>query len=133
MAAAFWLRSNTSSNAVVQSLIEYHDGGLFDYPLTICFGERKAALGLWQMAYQRYPNREAITQRVHQIQTLFSTASAEERASLASALHIDYVFIGPRERARFPGADARFFADTAHFREVYGADTVNIYQVRTQP
>jgi hypothetical protein len=129
MKAARWLRSNTRPDSVVQSLIEYH-GGIFDYSLPICFGDRRAALGLWQMAFQRYPNRDAITRRVHQVQALFSTESNEERASLTKDLHIDYVVIGPRERARFPGVDSRFLADTLHFTPEHVAQTVTVFRVR---
>jgi hypothetical protein len=127
MAAAAWLRTHTRPDAVVQSLIEYP--APYEYSLTVCFGERKAALGLWKMAYQRYPNKEEIARRVHEIQTLFSTSSIEERERMAHALHIDYVFIGSHERARFPGVDTRFAADAAHFREAYASGTVRIYEV----
>ena len=128
MSAASWLRLHTKTDAVVQSLIEYE--GAFEYSLTVCYGERKAPLGLWQMAFQRYPNRDAITFRVHQIQTLFSASDADERANVVRSLHIDYVLIGPREEARFPGAGARFAADSLHFEQVYSSGTVRIYRAR---
>lgn len=129
MAAAAWLRTHTKENAVVQSLVEYT--GHFDYSLTICFGERKAAIGLWKMAYQRYPNKEEITRRVREIQTMFSTTNAEERANLVHALRIDYIYIGPHERARFPDVDARFATDPVHFRQAYASASVRVYRVRT--
>jgi len=128
MAAASWVKTHTEPDVVVQSLIEYT--GVFDYSLTICFGERKAALGLWKMAYQRYPNKNEIAQRVHMIETVFSSDDAEERYRIVRALHIDYVLIGPRERARFPGAAARFVTDSVRFKQVYASDNVKIYQVR---
>jgi uncharacterized membrane protein len=130
MSAARWLRTNTDPMAVVQSLIEYH-GGQFDYSLPICFGERKTALGLWQMAFQRYPNRDAITARVHEIQDLFSTSDDNQRAGIAHRLKINYVLIGPRERARFPDSDARFGADTVHFERQFFSPTVAIYWVKS--
>jgi hypothetical protein len=129
MAAASWLRQNTDEHAVVQSLIEYP--GRFDYSLTVIFGERRAALGVGKMAFIRYPNRDAITQRAREIQTLFSTVNSEERNALARGLHIDYIFIGPHERARYPGVEERFAADTVHFKEVYSSATVSVYQVGT--
>lgn len=126
MKAASWLRTHTKPDAVVQSLIEYE--GAFEYSLTVCFGERKAALGLWQMAYQRYPNRSAITLRVQQLRSLFSSADTEERANLVRTLHIDYILIGPREEARFPGVGARLAADSVHFKLVYSSGTVKVYR-----
>jgi hypothetical protein len=128
MSAANWLKENTDPDSVVQSLIEYP--GPFDYSLTICFGDRRAALGLWKMAYQRYPNKRAITARVTDIQTLFSTADPDERAQLARGLHINYLFIGPRERERFPGILNRLSADTVHFAEAYSSPEVDIFRVR---
>jgi hypothetical protein len=129
MAAAVWLRDHTPQHAIVQSLIEYP--GRFEYSATVIFGERKAALGFWKLANIRYPNKEGITRRVREIEALFSTTDVEQRADLVRALHIDYIFIGSHERARFPGIDARIAADTVHFREVYASATVKVYQVRT--
>jgi hypothetical protein len=126
MNAARWIRGNTPQDAVVQSLIDYV--GPYDYSLTVCFGERRAAVGLWLMAHQRYPNTAAITQRVRAIETLFATDDPAERARVVRDLHIGYVLIGPREEARFPGAGARFDADPAHFREVYASGGVKVYQ-----
>jgi hypothetical protein len=128
MAAATWIRTHTAPAAVVQSLIDY--SGAFDYSLTICFGERRAALGLWKMAYQRYPNLDAITQRVHRVESVFASADSAERYRVARELHIDFVFVGPRERSRFPGTGDVFESDTMHFGKVYGLQDVAIYQVR---
>jgi len=126
MAAAVWLQNHTAPDVVVQPLVEY--SGFFDYSPTVCFAYRKAALGIWKMAYQRYPDRRGISQRVREIQKLFSTTSDDERASLARALQIGYIFIGPRERQRFPGVDLRFAADKLHFEEAYSSTSVKIYR-----
>ena len=128
MAAASWIKAHTPADAVVQSLIDYP--GVHGYSLTICFGERRAALGLWKMAIQRYPNKIAITDRVRLIRTAFSSEDSAERRRIAHQLHIDFVFIGPRERARFPGVDRRFATDTSGFAQVYAFDGVRIFQVR---
>jgi hypothetical protein len=127
MAAAVWIRGHTERGAVVQSLIEYP--GTFEYSLTVCFGYRRAALGHWKMAYQRYPNKAALDQRVREVEALFTTSSDDERMSLAKGLDINYLYVGPREEAKFPGISQRIQADILHFKPVYGYDQVSIYQV----
>jgi hypothetical protein len=129
MGAASWIKTNTAPDVVVQSLIDY--AGVFDYSLTICFGQRKAALGLWKMAYQRYPNKSEITRRVYMIDTIFSSDDRDERYRIARALKIDYFLIGPRENTRYPGASARFSTDPRHFTQVYASENVAIFQVRS--
>ena len=127
MAAALWIREHTERGAVVQSLIDYP--GDFEYSLTVCFGYRRAALGVWKMAYQRYPNRAALDDRVREVTTLYTTSSDDERITLATGLDINYLYVGPQEQAKFPGIAARMDADTQHFKPVYRYDQVFIYQV----
>ena len=127
MAAALWIREHTERDAVVQSLIDYP--GDFEYSLTVCFGYRRAALSLWKMAYQRYPNRAALDERVREVTALYTTSSDGERITLAKALDINYLYVGPQEKAKFPGIAARVDADTLHFKPVYRYDQVFIYQV----
>ena len=57
---------------------------------------------------------------------MFSTANVEERASLTHGLHIDYILVGPHERARYPGVEARFEADPSHLEEAYAAGGVKM-------
>jgi hypothetical protein len=127
MAAALWIRGHTERGAVVQSLIDYP--GPFDYSLTVNFAYRRAALGLWKMAYQRYPNRPALDERVREVNALYMTSSDDERITLARALDINYVYVGPQEQAKYPGITARMDADILHFKSVYRCGQVSIYQV----
>jgi len=127
MAAALWIRGHTERGAVVQSLIDYP--GPFEYSLTVCFAYRRAALGLWKMAYQRYPNRAAMDERVQEVKSLYTTSSDDERIRLAKSLYINYVYVGPQEQAKFPGVTARMDADALHFKPVYRLAQVSIYQV----
>jgi hypothetical protein len=127
MTAALWLRGHTERGAVVQSLIDYP--GSFEYSLTVNFGYRRAALGLWKMAYQRYPNRAALDERVRQVEALYMTSSNDERITLAKALDINYLYVGPQEQAKFPGISARMDEDVLHFKPVYRSGQVSIYQV----
>src|ERR1700722_13426860 len=127
MTAALWLRGHTERGAVVQSLIDYP--GSFEYSLPVNFAYRRAALGLWKMAYQRYPNRAAMDERVRQVEALYMTSSNDERITLAKALDINYLYVGPKEQAKFPGITARMDEDVLHFKPVYSACQVSIYQV----
>ena len=127
MAAALWIRTHTERAAVVQSLIDYP--GPFDYSLTVNFGYRRAALGLWKMAYQRYPNRVALDERVREVNALYTTSNDDERITLAKALEINYLYVGPQEQAKFPGIAARLDADIRRFKAVYKSGQVSIYQV----
>jgi hypothetical protein len=127
MAAALWIRAHTERGAVVQSLIDYP--GTFEYSLTVNFAYRRAALGLWKMAYQRYPNRPALDDRVREVNALYMTSSDDERITLAKALDINYVYAGPQEQAKYPGITARMDADVLHFKSVYRYGQVSIYQV----
>ena len=127
MAGALWIRGHTERGAVVQSLIDYP--GPFDYSLTVNFAYRRAALGLWKMAYQRYPNRSALDERVREVNALYMTSSDDERITLAKALDINYMYVGPQEQAKYPGITARMDADILHFKSVYRYGEVSIYQV----
>jgi hypothetical protein len=129
MAAASWIKDHTERGAIVQSLGDYSAPGAIDYSLTVCFGERKAALGLWKMAYQRYPNEEAIIRRARNVDTIFLSDDVVRRYRLLRALDVDYVLIGPRERAHYPGTEERFASDLVHFRRVYDSNEIRIYEV----
>jgi uncharacterized membrane protein len=131
MTAAVWIRGHTERNAVVQSRIDYP--GDFEYSLTVCFAYRRAALGLWKMAYQRYPNRAALDERVREVDALYMTSIDDERITLAKALDIDYLYVGLQERARFPEITARMDADIRDFKPVYKHGEVSIYQVLAGP
>jgi len=128
MEAASWLKNNTADTSVVQSLIDY-PGGRFSYSLTVCFGERKAALALWKIAYLLYPNVESLQERVEQIQTIFTTEEDEKRYAAARDLRINYLFIGNKERRHFPGCESKVSGDSGHFRRVFANEEVRIYEV----
>lgn len=127
MEAAQWVRRNTPEDAVVQSKIDYP--GHFDYSLTVCFGERKAALAHWWIAYLLYPNKDAIQERAEKIKSIFRTEDDGERYAAARALHIKYLFIGDKERGSFPGCETKVTRDAGHFRRVFGNEEVRIYEV----
>lgn len=126
MAAAQWLRQNTPHDAVVQSRIDYP--GHFDYSLTVCFGERRAALAHWKIAHVLYPNLHALKERAKEIKTIFMEEDKLERYNTLKKLGINYIFIGAKERKSFPGCELRIALDTGHFKRVYRNKEVGIYQ-----
>ena len=128
MEAAFWLRDHTADTSVVQSLIDY-PGGRFSYSLTVCFGERKAALAHWKIAYLLYPNVDAIRKRVQQIEAIFMTKDDDKRYAAARDLRINYILISDKERRYFPGCESRVSRDTRRFKRVFGNEEVRIYEV----
>ncbi len=126
MDAVRWIRQNTPEYAVVQSRIDY--AGHFDYSLTVCFAERKAALAHWKVAYNRYPNLAAIDGRVAEIRRIFQTDDSTERLQILDKLGIDYLFVGERERASFPGCEEKI-KGTPSISEVYANSEVRVYAV----
>jgi len=126
MDAAQWIRSNAPEDAVVQSRIDYP--GHFDYSLTVCFGERRAALAHWKVAYNRYPNRAAIDERADQIRKIFQIDDDGERLRLLGKLGIEYLFVGEKERGSFPGCEERIKRSPS-IERAYGNDDVRIYRV----
>lgn len=126
MAAAQWLRQNTPYDAVVQSRIDYP--GHFDYSLTVCFGERRAALAHWKIARNRYPNKVAIDGRVDKIRRIFQSADDSERLWLLDELGIGYLFVGEKERSSFPGCEERIKRNPS-IQKVYANDDVRVYRV----
>ncbi|MDI6616598.1 MAG: hypothetical protein QME27_07770, partial [Syntrophaceae bacterium] len=126
MAAAQWLRQNTPHDAVVQSRIDYP--GHFDYSLTVCFGERRAALAHWKIARNRYPNKAAIDGRVDKIRRIFQTDDDGERLRLLNELGIGYLFVGEKERGSFPGCEEKIKRSPS-IQKVYGNNDIRVYRV----
>jgi len=126
MDAAMWIRQNTPEDAVVQSRIDYP--GHFDYSLTVCFGERRAALAHWKIARNRYPNKVAIDGRVDKIRRIFQSADDGERLRFLEELGIGYLFVGEKERGSFPGCEERI-EGSPFMKKIYGNGDVRVYQV----
>jgi len=127
MEAALWMKRNTPRNSIVQGLIDYP--GRFDYSLTICFGERKAALGHWKMAIQRHPNRERIRERADQISRMFLAEDGIDKHKIAVELGIDYIFVGRRERDQYAGCETGLSEDEDGFERVFDNREARVYKV----
>jgi uncharacterized membrane protein len=112
----------------VQSAVDYP--GNYDYSPTIDFAERKAALGFWKMALLFYPDRRRLAERVRQVDEIFGAEDDGPRLRNLADLGIDYLVVGQRERALYPGCDQRFRRQPGHFRPVYEAGSVSVYQVQ---
>ncbi|MDD5722595.1 MAG: hypothetical protein PHY29_02520 [Syntrophales bacterium] len=130
MEASSWIKTNTTRDSIVQSMIEYEYPGKFGYSVTIFFGERKAALGLWKGAKMFYPNYDAIRDRASAINTIFSTEEPKKRQELLAELNIDYVFIGEKERARYKDCEKYFTADKTNYEKVFDNAEVSIFRIK---
>jgi len=128
MEASTWIKNKTSPDVIVQSMIEYP--GNFDYSVTVFFGERRAALGIWKGAKMFYPNYNAIRQRVSAIDAIFSTEDNKKRQELLAELKIDYVFIGEKERAHYKDCEEYFTGDKIHYEKVFDNDEVSIFRIK---
>jgi len=122
-----WLRENTGQDAVVQSAVEYQDG-YYEYPPTVFFAERPAAMEYWKAAFLRYPDAEALRSRKQEIDRLFSTTDDRARAQLAQRLGIDFLFVGPVEERTYPGVVERMESADSEFELVYRDGPVRVYR-----
>lgn len=130
MEAALWIKNNTPRDSVVQGIIDYP--GYYDFSLTACFGERKAAMGHWKMAYQRYPNLPAIQQRAREVDDLFGGDNPGELSVIkAKKLGIDYVFVGLAEQERYSKGERNAFRRSVNggVKPVYDHGGVMIYKI----
>jgi YYY domain-containing protein len=82
---------------------------------------------------QRDPTRVAI--RNQDVRRLFSITDIETTLRLLAEYNVDYIYVGPIERAFYPEAGLQKFADMTdtYLDVVYDTPGVNIYQVRDIP
>jgi YYY domain-containing protein len=74
-----------------------------------------------------YRGAETYHARVREVDAAF-TGSTDERAAVLRTYGVEYVWVGPAERARY-GTDLRSFADTPGIEVAYRTETVTIYRV----
>src|SRR5204862_1265931 len=95
-----WIRANTARDAVVQVEPSVRDA--FTWAYIPAFGERRMAAGIptSMVPLDKYL---AASQHVKDIYTATDGRTAYERGK---ALRIDYVVVGPPERAAYPSFEA---------------------------
>lgn len=122
-AALDWLRTETDPQAVVQ--VDPIARGAATWAYVPAFAERRMAAGL-PISMIPVAGYERATQRVVR---LFASATALDAAIECRRFQIDYVFIGPPERARHPGIESVLDAPGV-FDKVLQNDTVTLYRFR---
>ena len=85
----------------------------------------------WHQEQQRWNYREAVDQRVRDVDTIYSTTDASEALSLMGKYGVEYVYVGQMERLYYPADGlAKFDGElSAHLDRVFQNDHVDIYRL----
>ena len=137
MQAANWVKHNTEQEAVIQGLPHYYTentnrmlGYNHQYSLFPCFADRKMSLGRIAFATRLFPARkEDIKKRSSKIKQMFLTDDIEHAASVCKNLGIDYVYIGQREKKKYPDTLQKFKKANHFFSLVYDENETQIYML----
>ena len=118
-----WLKHNTEPSAIVQIDPAPRDPEHWAY--LPAFGERRMAAGLpiSMVPLAKYQQASAEIRMLYDEEPLF----AYERAVRAG---INYVIVGPPERAGHAGVEQRFDSIPELMPQVFRNNTISIYQVR---
>jgi len=118
-----WLKQYTPVDATVQIEPTARDSETWAY--MPAFGERRMAAGIpiSMIPLQKY--RDA-SERVHQV---FLQQDAAQASALARSLGIDYLFLGPVEKERYPQFDALLASAPVRFTLAFRNASVTIYRV----
>ncbi len=137
MQAVNWVKQNTKPDSVIQGLPHYYTentnrmlGYNHQYSLFPCFADRKMSLGRIAFAKRLFPGRKAdIKKRSMKIQQLFLTDNIENAAGVCRDLGIDYVYIGQREKNKYPDTLQKFKKANHFFSLVYDENETQIYML----
>jgi hypothetical protein len=121
-----WIRRNTPPNAIVQVEPSVRDSGRWSaWAFVPAFAERRMAGGLpiGMVPLDKY---QAASRRVKEIYTAPDWRTAYDRAK---ALRIDYLVVGPPERAAYPSFDAMLTDQPSHFQAVVRNGSMTVFHV----
>ncbi len=121
--ALTWIRTSTPPNAIVQVEPFVRDRDTWAY--IPAFAERRMAAGLPISMIPLAPYEHA-SQRIREI---YGATDAAQANNVAQHLLIDYLVIGPPERAQYPQLESRLNAEPTLFRRVFHNDTVSVYAI----
>ena len=119
-----WIRRETPLGAIVQ--MEPILRGREHWTLIPSFASRRMAAGL---PISLLPSPEYL-ERSNRVRSIFAAADAQEAASLARRLGIDYLYVDGDDRAAYPTGMAKFVEHTELFVPVFQNAEAGIYQVR---
>lgn len=124
-----WLREHTPEDAVIQGRPDYGDKSNFSP--AVVFGERRSAAGdyIHTRNYQ-IGDGEAENRSVLLREKVFGGENTDEARTIIHDLGITHVYVGEVERSYFGKGVEKFENDPAHFRKIYSAEGIRVYEVR---
>ncbi len=123
-AALAWIEANLPENAIVQ--IDANARGRSTWALIPAFAEHRLAVG--HGIFESNPRR--FDEGTASVAGVYRTPDLPLAYASCSRLGIQYLYVGPEERAaNGPNAD-KFAQDPDHFKPVYNANGVTIYLVK---
>jgi hypothetical protein len=123
LAAIEWIRRYTPEDALVQ--VEPLVRGRETWAYIAAFAERRMAAGL-PISMVPVDKYVAASRRVTE---LYRMTDAREAFARAHALGIDYLVVGPPERAAYPQFETLLVAHPEYFRPVFGNASIRLYLV----
>jgi hypothetical protein len=118
-----WIRHNTDPKAIFQIDPEARNPEHWAY--LPAFGERRMAAGIpiSMIPLAKYEKASAEIRLIYEETPLF----AYERAARA---HVNYIIVGPPERAAHPGVEDRFNSIPNQLAPVFKNGSISVYEVR---
>lgn len=119
-----WLREHTTPEAVVQVDMLARGSEMWAY--IPAFAERRMGAGvpLSMVPLQKY--QEA----ARRVEWMYQVADPRSAHALAARVGIDYIVVGPPERKRHPGIEARFASAGDVLPQVFHNEALSIYAVQ---
>ena len=118
-----WIRGHTSPDAVVQVEPWVRDTNTWAF--VPAFAERRMAGGL-PIGMVPLAKYQAASRRVKEIYTSPDWRSAYDRAR---ALRIDYLVVGPPERAAYPSLDSMLAEQPSYFQPALRNASMSVYHL----
>jgi hypothetical protein len=123
VAALSWIRTWTAPEAIVQVEPHTREGRRWaDVP---AFAERRMSAGLpiSMVPLKRYEDASA------RIEALYKETDPEAAFRQAARLGIDYLIVGPPERAAFPDFEPTLRSRPSRFREAFRSGEVSVFML----
>jgi hypothetical protein len=119
-----WIKSNTPADALVQVEPRVRDAGTWAY--VPAFAERRMAAGLPISMIPLRPYQHASD---YVRDGIFRAAAPDQAYVTASSMGIDYLVVGPPERAGYPAGVAQLATRPDLFTPVFQNDAVTVFRV----
>ena len=125
-----WIKSDTPPNAVVQGKPGYRGDYLYEINPIPPLAERPVAVGTFMLSSLWGVGARNAIARTRAVDSMFQAETANDVAAMVERFNVDYLYIGPRERAAYELRPESLWEDTMVFETVYDRDSVLILQLR---